>query len=184
MAILDPKFDQLPADAQSEFENVDWDRLTPEQQAQVRARRRGLSINDTIAAEANMSVGARGVDFSGVEGGAGAGAGTTYLTPGESGESPAPNVIPGSRGTGSAPRGNWIIQEQPGSNPDLGPNRDEIAVRAHEIWNECGCPHGSHEEHWFQAENEVRQRRLEQIRREQAAQQPTQTRAAAASRRG
>lgn len=156
MAILDPKFDQLPEDAAGDFENIPWDQLTEEQREQVRARRRGLSINDTIAAGPNTSVGARGLDFSGVEGGAGAGAGMTFVTPGQAGESPAPNILPGARGTGNAPRGDWTIHEQQGSNPDLGPSNNEIAARAYEIWNECGCPHGNHEEHWYQAERELR----------------------------
>ena len=164
MAIIDPKFDQLPEDAAGDFENVPWDQLTDEQRAQVQARRRGLSINDTIAASANTSVGARGMDFSGVEGGAGAGAGMTYLTPGERGESPAPNVVPGARGTGNAPRGDWTIHEQQGHNPDLGPTNDEIATRAYEIWIGCGCPHGEHEEHWLRAERELHLERSQTAR--------------------
>jgi len=158
--MIDPKFDQLPVDASGEFENVPWDQLTPKQQEQVRTHRRGLSINDTIAAGPNMSVGARGLDYSGVEGGAGAGAGMVSLTPGEPGESPAPNIVPGARGTGNAPRGEWNVPDQPYSNPDLGPTTDEIAARAYECWHERGCPHGSSEEDWHRAERELRQRRL------------------------
>jgi hypothetical protein len=33
---------------------------------------------------------------------------------------------------------------------------DRIAQRAYEIWKECGCPHGHDQEHWFQAERELR----------------------------
>jgi hypothetical protein len=160
MAILDPKFDRLPEDATGEFENIPENELTEEQRAQRRPRR-GLSVNDTVAGGPNMSVGARGFDVSGVEGGAGAGAGMTQVTPGSQGESPAPNVVPGARGTGNAPRGDWTIHEQQGADPTLGPTNDEIASRAYEIWNECGCPHGSHEEHWLQAEQELRARRTQ-----------------------
>ena len=74
-----------------------------------------------------------------------------------------------------------MVHEQQGSNPDLGPTREEIEARAHQIWNECGCPHGSREEHWFQAENELRQQRLERIRAEETVERPRETRAASAS---
>jgi hypothetical protein len=157
--MIDPKLDQLPVDAAGDFEEVPWEKLTQEQRAQLLERRRGLSINDTVAAGPNMSVGARGLDFSGVEGGAGAGAGMTHLSPGERGESPAPNVVPGARGTGNAPRGEWNVPDQPLSNPDLGPTNEEIAARAYQCWHERGCPHGTPEEDWQRAEEELRRER-------------------------
>jgi hypothetical protein len=156
--MIDPKLDQLPVDAAGDFENVPEHELTEDQRV-LRARRRGLSINDTVAAGPNMSVGARGLDFSGVEGGAGAGAGMTQVTPGERGESPAPNVVPGARGTGNAPRGEWTVHDQPLSNPDLGPTNEEIAARAYQCWHERGCPHGSPEHDWRRAEEELRRER-------------------------
>lgn len=156
--MIDPKLDRLPEDAAGDFENIPEHELTAEQRA-LRKPRRGLSINETIAAGPNMSVGARGFDVSGVEGGAGAGAGMTHLTAGESGESPAPSIVPGARGTGSAPRGDWTIQEQQGHNPDLGPTDDEIAARAYQRWHERGCPHGTPEEDWHRAEEELRRER-------------------------
>ena len=33
---------------------------------------------------------------------------------------------------------------------------DRIAQRAYEIWKESGCPDGHDQEHWFQAERELR----------------------------
>ena len=156
--MIDPKLDQLPADAAGDFENIPEHQLTAEQRAQ-RNRRRGLSINDTIAAGPNMSVGARGFDVSGVEGGAGAGAGMTSLTPGERGESPSPTVVPGARGTGNAPRGDWNVQDEPIANPDLGPTAEEISARAYQCWHERGCPHGTPEEDWRRAEEELRRER-------------------------
>ncbi len=156
--MIDPKLDQLPEDAAGDFENIPEHNLTDEQRA-LRRRRRGLSINETIAAGPNMSVGARGFDVSGVEGGAGAGAGTTHLTPGERGESVAPNIVPGARGTGNAPRGDWTVPEQQGANPDLGPTDEEIAARAYHCWHERGCPHGTPEEDWRRAEEELRRER-------------------------
>jgi len=159
--MIDPKLDKLPADASGDFENIPEHQLTEEQRAQLRARRRGLSINDTVAAGPNMSVGARGLDASGIEGGAGAGAGMTHLSPAKRGESPVPNVIPGARGTGNAPRGEWNVPNQPHSNPDLGPTNEEIAARAYQCWRERGCPHGTPEEDWHRAEQELRRARAQ-----------------------
>jgi hypothetical protein len=36
--------------------------------------------------------------------------------------------------------------------------QDEIAALAHELWRARGCPDGSSEEDWFQAEEELRAR--------------------------
>jgi hypothetical protein len=93
--MIDPKFNEIPEDTQalSEEERKARSAATP---------RRGLSINDTIAREANLSVGGRGVDTSGVQAGAGDGAGSTLLTPGDEG-SPAPQIVPGARSTGTTP---------------------------------------------------------------------------------
>ena len=33
--------------------------------------------------------------------------------------------------------------------------REEIAVRAHRLWEQRGCPAGSAEEDWFRAEEEI-----------------------------
>jgi hypothetical protein len=159
--MIDPKLDQLPIDAVGDFQNIPWDELDEQQRAQVLERRRGLSVNDTVAAGPNMSVGARGFDVSGVEGGAGTGAGMTRVTPGERGESPAPNIVPGARGTGNAPRGDWNVPDEPFSNPDLGPTNDEIKARAYQCWHERGCPHGTPEEDWHRAEQELRRERLQ-----------------------
>lgn len=44
----------------------------------------------------------------------------------------------------------------------VGPERvseNEVAVRAYELWQSRGCPIGSADEDWFQAEREVRSRR-------------------------
>ena len=93
--MIDPKFNDIA---------VEEDLLTDEQrEAHLKATPiRGLSINDTIAHDANLSVGARGVDTSGVRSGAGAGAGSSYLTP-DPDDSAAPEIEPGVRGTGMSP---------------------------------------------------------------------------------
>lgn len=36
-----------------------------------------------------------------------------------------------------------------------GPSKEEIARRAHQLWEERGKPHGSHEEDWYRAEHEL-----------------------------
>lgn len=36
-----------------------------------------------------------------------------------------------------------------------GPDRERIMQRAHELWKQRGCPEGSAEEDWLQAEKEV-----------------------------
>jgi hypothetical protein len=104
--MIDPKLNELPVDAEGDFADVPEDSLTEEQRVERAKRAKaGLSINDTIARDANQSVGARGVDSSGVESGAGAGAGLTQETPATPGESTAPDVVKGPRGSGMTPRG-------------------------------------------------------------------------------
>jgi len=91
--MIDPKFNEIPEETEGLPE--------PERKARTELKpRQGLSINDTIAREANLSVGGRGVDTSGVEAGAGAGAGSTFLTPTDEG-SPAPQIVSGGRTTGT-----------------------------------------------------------------------------------
>ena len=104
--MIDPKLNEIPVDPEGDLTDVPEGSLTEEQKAaRLKRAKAGLSINDTIARDANMSVGARGVDSSGVETGAGAGAGMTQATPAKPGENPAPDVVPGPRGSGTTPRG-------------------------------------------------------------------------------
>jgi len=47
------------------------------------------------------------------------------------------------------------------SEPEVQPvakrlDETQIATRAYELWQERGCPIGSQEEDWFQAEQELR----------------------------
>ena len=115
--------------------------------------RSGLSINDTIAKDANLSVGSTGVDTSGVKAGAGAGAGSTYVTPGASGTSPAPEIVGGVRGSGMTPRGTV------GTDQDATmrvPTTDEVSARAYQRWHQRGCPDGSPEVDWREAEEELK----------------------------
>lgn len=150
--MTDPKLNEIPADTQN---------LSDEQRGErARRPRSGLSINDTIAGDANLSVGGRGVDVSGVKAGAGAGAGSTSVTPGHSG-SPAPNIVPGGASTGTTPLGDSGLTSSPNRGADLqreestGPTDDEIAVRAHEYWIERGRPHGSAHVDWERARLEL-----------------------------
>ena len=36
-----------------------------------------------------------------------------------------------------------------------GPTHEEIALRAYQLWEERGKPHGSHEEHWYLPERQL-----------------------------
>jgi hypothetical protein len=157
--MIDPKFNELAEETEEGLEDPNGDSSSDQAASNRLTARKGLSVNDTIAANANMSVGARGVDVSGVRSGAGAGAGMTINTPGEPGESPAPNVVPGSSSTGTTPQG----QVAPGQIPTLrldeatvSFSREEIAARAYRCWLERGSPEGSPEEDWQRAEEELR----------------------------
>jgi hypothetical protein len=104
--MIDPKLNELPVDAEGDFADVPESSLTEEQKAERRKRAKaGLSINETVARDANLSVGARGVDTSGVQSGAGAGAGLTNSTPAAPDENPEPEIVKGPRGSGMTPRG-------------------------------------------------------------------------------
>jgi len=174
--MIDPKLNEIPVEGKNTTAGRS---LTEEEEkAERTARSRaGLSINDTIAAGANMSVGSRGVDTSGTRAGAGAGAGTTMLTPGVSGESPAPAVAPGARGSGTTPLG--TSNQQPESTTltshqgnaasyqDEGVGEftfEEISTRAHQCWFERGCPHGSPEVDWHRAVEQIRLERAQRSR--------------------
>ncbi len=75
--MIDPKFNELPDKAKTGSGKLsETDLAEEETPTQTRAPRPGLSVNDTIAADANLSVGGRGVNTSGVSSGAGAGAGS------------------------------------------------------------------------------------------------------------
>ncbi|MBV9082299.1 MAG: DUF2934 domain-containing protein [Acidobacteriaceae bacterium] len=183
--MIDPKLNELPVKRPGETGDAE-DASLSEAQREERMRRAsaGMSINDTIARDANLSVGSRGVDTSGVVSGAGAGAGSTFKTPAQSGGSPAPNVVPGARGTGFTPRSDTasgqspsgLTTETPGAGPRAafeggggghqqaafeggggGHTLDdrEIAARAYRCWHERGCPEGSPEVDWERARREL-----------------------------
>jgi hypothetical protein len=164
--MIDPKFDTLPVEAEGDFEEG----ASGTQRA--RKPRKGLSINDTIAGDANLSVGSRGVDTSGTSVGAGAGAGMTFTTPGDDG-SPAPNIVPGSRGSGTTPRGDAVSGQMPTTRLDAGSEgedtysftSEEISEQAYHCWRERGCPHGSPELDWQRAIELLREQRERERRR-------------------
>jgi len=172
--MIDPKFNELADKTKTGPEDLsETDLEGTETPTQARAPRPGLSVNEPIAADANLSVGGRGVDTSGVRAGAGAGAGSSYITPGSRGETPAPNVVPGPTGSGTTP----LSDASPGQRPTQQASRDEyrssassgsgssdlsydeIASHAYRCWVERGCPAGSPEEDWQRAEQELRRRR-------------------------
>lgn len=172
--MIDPKLNELPVEPSTQQKkNSPTSAETPTQP------RPGLSIRDTIAGDTLLSVGSRGVDVSGVEAGAGAGSGSTSLTPGLS-SSPAPEIVPGGRATGTTPRGASSsgrspaadgfsdanaatdTTDQPTSSAFEGEDdlpHHEVAARAYECWCERGCPEGSPELDWHRAIEDVRSRR-------------------------
>ncbi len=160
--MIQPKFHEAPADSVDELETAPDGESEEQRTERQRKPRAGLSINDTIAGGAGMSVGSRGVDTSGVSTGAGAGAGMTKVTAGEAGETPAASIVPGSRSSGTTPRGQYGSDQIPtvqlDAESDLR-NDDEIAARAYRCWHERGCPHGSPEDDWHRAEREIREER-------------------------
>jgi hypothetical protein len=51
------------------------------------------------------------------------------------------------------------------SQPDfVAPTQDEIALRAHQIWVESGCPHGHDVDNWITAERQLTKESLERLR--------------------
>src|SRR4051812_50037157 len=93
--MIDPKLNELAPETES----------TKQGKKVEGGNTAGLSIKDTVAGAANLSTGARGVDTSGVSAGAGVGAGVTYASTTTAGESPAPAIVPGERGSGATGRG-------------------------------------------------------------------------------
>jgi hypothetical protein len=184
--MIDPKLNELPVDpkARSAAKTTSASTTSEAQEADRAARARaGLSIRDTVAGDTLLSTGSRGVDVSGVEAGAGAGSGSTAVTPGVSG-SPAPNIVPGARATGTTPRGSSASGRAPATNapgsadaPGITGDSlssaygedthasftdDEIAARAYECWCERGQPHGSPEVDWHRAIDDLRTQRRNQ----------------------
>ncbi|MBV9007840.1 MAG: DUF2934 domain-containing protein [Verrucomicrobia bacterium] len=84
----------------------------------------------------------------------------TNLTPGSSG-SPAPEISPAGRGSGTTPRGQYGSEHEPSLRLDAeqAPTREEVAARAYRCWHERGCPEGSSEIDWQRAEEELREER-------------------------
>ncbi|MBV8070061.1 MAG: DUF2934 domain-containing protein [Acidobacteriaceae bacterium] len=160
--MTDPKLNELPVDAEGDFANRPESSLSEEERARLSRNRAGLSIHDTIASDTTLSVGARGVNVSGVAAGAGAGAGSTALTPG--GGSPAPNIVPGGRGSGVTPLADSGLRNDPSPRADLStgaytPTHEELSARAYQCWHRRGCPEGSPEIDWDQADRELREER-------------------------
>jgi hypothetical protein len=98
--MIDPKLNEIPEKATASSNNPSRAVISEvEEREPAQKARPGLSVQDTIASNANLSVGGRGADTSGVRAGAGAGAGGIHLNPGMIGESPSPNIAPGPIGS-------------------------------------------------------------------------------------
>lgn len=157
--MIDPKLNKVPVNPADKAKGVQASE--PRQSASPGARRtsEGLSINDTIAGDLNLSGGSRGVDVSGVETGSGAGAGSTSTSPTRSG-SPAPTIVPPGRGSGMTPRSTSALTQD--TSPNLlerstatSVSQEEVSARAYRCWQERGCPEGSPEVDWRRAEKEL-----------------------------
>lgn len=154
--MFDPKFNEIPAEDQGDTESSTSTAL----RRGGAQPRRGLNITETVAGDTMLSVGGQGVNVSGVQSGAGAGAGASTVTPGGRGESPAPNIVPGSSSTGTTPLGETQSAKGLGSSLKLDqPTHEEISARAYAYWCERGYPEGSAEEDWDRAERELLEER-------------------------
>lgn len=99
--MIDPKLNELPVDAEGDFANRPESTLTEEEKAiRLKQTRAGYSVNDSIAANSELSDGGRGVNVSGTRTGEGAGAGSTNITPSRPGEASNTEVVGGGRGSG------------------------------------------------------------------------------------
>jgi hypothetical protein len=113
--MIDAKLNEIPVKSSA----TDKDRRPAEKAP------RGLSINDTIAAAANKSVGARGTD-------------TSKVTAGLAEQDPSERL------------------ELPSVSHTF--TDEEIAARAFECWQDRGCPVGSPEIDWEEAQRDLRAR--------------------------
>lgn len=178
--MIDPKLNDVPVEPTGKRSKNETESL----RSGTRTAREGLSINDTIAGDTNLSIGGRGVDASGVKSGAGAGGGSAFLTPGRGG-SPAPNVLPGQRdaglmispgqnpignrdtglpGTGRSERSlsgeeEITSRQQNHQHDDYEPSYEETSFRAYCCWHARGCPEGSPEVDWHTAREQLRAER-------------------------
>jgi hypothetical protein len=158
--MIDPKLNEIPGQRTTAADRQAAETESTDRQKRGRA---GLSINDTVAGDTLLSSGARGVDTSGVAAGSGAGAGSQTLTVDRPNESPAPHIVSGARGSGTTVRGGvnpTDLAESPSTNvsdgtPRTTPNTLEVAQRAYHIWCSKGCPEGTADEDWIQAEREL-----------------------------
>jgi hypothetical protein len=155
--MIDPKLNELPEKATVSLNNPSRAGVAEAGERQSAEKpRSGLSVQETIASNANLSVGGRGADTSGVRAGAGAGAGGTHLSPVTTSESPSPHVAPPP--SGSATPATESVAGILKTSVILEPSYDEVAARAYHCWQERGCPEGSPEEDWHRAERELRER--------------------------
>src|SRR3954453_253227 len=157
--MIDPKLNELAPETES----------TKQGKKVEGGNTAGLSIKDTVAGAANLSTGARGVDTSGVSAGGGVGSGMTYASTTTAGESPAPAIVPGERGSGTTVRGSSNAGAPGSTMPSTDTevhsdpantsaqssqsfSSDDVATHAYRCWHERGCPNGSPEVDWHRAE--------------------------------
>lgn len=157
--MIDPKLNELLEESKTGSRNASSTGLDETETPSAEKPRAGLSVNDTVAADASLSVGGRGADTSGVRAGSGAGAGGTHLSAASSNRSSIPNVEPGPGGTGGTTPLSTSASNLKSESSAV--SHDEIAAHAYRCWRERGCPEGSSEEDWHRAERELRERLAE-----------------------
>lgn len=152
--MIDPKLNVDPADSVPSSSNTVKSKEAKESLQKVSS---SVSVNDTIASNADLSVGGRGVDTSGVSAGAGAGGGMTRL---DSSRSSTPDIVPGSRGSGTTTLGSSSTQGTKESFPHAGDySEDELSELAYNAWCDRGRPVGSPEVDWQTALERARSKR-------------------------
>lgn len=153
--MIDPKLNVEPQDRAATSAKP----ATKEEAARLQKVSSGLSVNNTIASNANLSVGGRGVDTSGVSAGSGAGAGMTRV---DGGQGATTDILPGNRGSGTTPLGASDSQAIKANFPASGADElseAEISEAAYSAWCDRGCPVGSPEVDWQTAIDRLRSNR-------------------------
>ena len=147
--MIDPKLNVTPPESKTTSSNPTGNK---EAAARLQKVSSGLSVNDTIASNANLSVGSQGVDTSGVSSGAGVGAGMTRL---DSNRASTVDVVPGARTTAV---GSSSAQATKANSPDSEEQYtdSDVSEMAYSAWCDRGCPEGSPEVDWQTAIDRLR----------------------------
>ena len=152
--MIDPKLNVTPDESSRSSSGMP---KSKDDAARLKKVSSSLSINDTVAGNANLSTGAGGVDTSGVSAGAGAGKGMTRID--SSDPSAVTETVPGARGSGTSTLGSSNVQATEANFPaDDAQSSSEIEALAYQSWVDRGRPIGSPEVDWHTAVEQLRSR--------------------------